>query len=230
MSTDERKDTQENKDSTPELKGKTAEQTTKEAIPSETDKPELDESKSKVKKDEKSKNKKKEDNVILEKKKYEELVSIEKIAMEEVKRARADSLNFRRRVEKEKDEFLKYSSAKILEKFLPIVDDLHRLVEQGKDTIDETHMQPIKSVLARIEKIFDEEGVKLIEIKKGKTKFDPRFHEAIFALPSEEHDPNIVVDIVNTGFVKGERVLRPAKVVISKKNEVSETNENKEEN
>ncbi len=154
--------------------------------------------------------------VEVEKEEYEKLLNAKKIADEEVKRARADALNFRKRVEKEKQSFIEFSSGNVLSKLLPVSDDLKRLIENGKDDIPETHYNAIVAIEQRINDIYASEGVGLIKIKKGKTAFDPNRHQAVFALPTEEYPPNIVVDITSSGFIKGDRVLRPAKVVISK--------------
>ena len=156
------------------------------------------------------------ETVNVEKAEYENLLSVKKIADEEVKRARADALNFRKRVEKEKRSFLEFATGNILSKLLVISDDVERLLENAKEQISETHYDAIKSVQDRIKSIYDEEGVALIKIRKGKTAFDPRYHEAVVAVPSDEHPQNIIIDITTNGFVAGEKVLRPAKVVITK--------------
>lgn len=161
-------------------------------------------------------NKEKEETVQIPKKRYDELVNAEAIALEEIKRARADSINFRRRVEKEKEEFQKFASANVFKKLIPLLDDIKRLIEHGKDEIPETHMASIESLEQRLQSIFQQEGVKIIEIIKKETKFDPRFHEAVFAQPTEEVEPNVVLDVISNGFYKENTVLRPAKVVISK--------------
>jgi molecular chaperone GrpE len=154
--------------------------------------------------------------VSIPKSEYEELLNAKKIADEEVKRARADSQNFRKRVEKEKASFLEYASSNVLSKLLSVSDDLHRLIVNGKQDIPETHFNAILAIDQRIESIYDSEDVKLLKIEKNKTAFDPRFHDAVFAMENDEHPPNIIMDVTSNGFIKGDRVLRAAKVVISK--------------
>lgn len=158
----------------------------------------------------------KEETVQISKQRYEELVNAEAIALEEVKRARADSINFRRRVEKEKEEFQKFASAKVFKKLIPLLDDIRRLIDHGQKDIPETHLESIKALEQRLTSIFQQEGVKIIEISKKKTKFDPRYHEAVFAQPTDEVEPNVILEVVSNGFYKDDTVLRPAKVVISK--------------
>lgn len=180
------------------------------------------ESSEEVKKEEE----KKEEMVSIPKSEHEKLQNAKKIADEEVKRARADALNFRKRVEKEKASYLEYASASVLSKLLPLSDDLVRLLENGKEEIPEQHYNAIKTLEQRVDSIYEAENVKLIQITKGRTAFDPRFHEAVFALESPEHPPNIIIDVTAPGFVKGDRVLRAAKVVISKAKEVPNETKN----
>ena len=181
---------------------------------------------------------KKEEMIQIPKQRYEELVNAEAIALEEVKRARADSINFRRRVEKEKEDFKKFASAHIFKKLIPLVDDFQRLLEHGREEIPEHHLASIESLKQRLEGIFEQEGVKIIAIEKKVTKFDPTYHEAVFAQPTDEVEPNIILEVVSNGFYKEDTVLRPAKVVVSKKPEPTQptdasenqpTNENRGE-
>ena len=169
-----------------------------------------------------------EESVQITKEEYEKLINVKKISDEEIKRARADALNFRKRVEKEKRSFLEFATGNILSKLLVISDDIKRLLENAKDQIDEIHYNAIKGIKDRLNLIYDEEGVGLIKIKKGKTAFDPRYHEAVVAVPSDEYPQNIIIDVTTNGFVAGEKILRPAKVVITKS--VKKSDEKTEEN
>ncbi len=176
----------------------------------------------------KTQNEEKEEMMQIPKKRYEELVNAEAVALEEVKRARADSINFRRRVEKEKEEFKKFASAQVFKKLIPLLDDIKRLIEHGRDEIPEVHFQSVLNLEQRLESIFKQEGVKIIEIKKKETKFDPKFHDAVYAQPTDEVEPNVILEVVSNGFYKDNTVLRPAKVVISKAVEKQSTSEEKE--
>ena len=165
----------------------------------------------------------KKEMVEIEKEEYEKLLRAKEIADEEIKRARADALNFRKRVEKEKSSFLEFATGNVLARLLPVSDDLKRLIENGKDDIPESHYNAILSLEQRINEIYSAEGVSLIKITKKKTAFDPHKHHAVFALPTDEYPANVVIDVTSSGFIKGDRVLRPASVVISKPTETPET-------
>jgi len=164
----------------------------------------------------------KKEMVEIEKEEYEKLLRAKEIADEEVKRARADALNFRKRVEKEKSSFLEFATGNVLSRLLPVSDDLKRLIENGKGEIPESHYNAILSLEQRINEIYNAESVSLIKITKKKTAFDPNKHHAVFALPTDEYPANVVLDVTSSGFIKGDRVLRPASVVISKPTETAE--------
>lgn len=181
--------------------------------------------------------------VEIEKKRLQELEVAESKALEELKLARADAINYRKRLEKQRDEFAEYASSRVLTKLLDVRDDVMRILENGKDAIPPDHLDGIKLLDQRIQGIFDQENVKLLTVQEGKTKYDPVKHEAILAQPIEGIAPNTVITLVSSGFVKGERVLRPAKVIISQalpkpveevkqeaKDEVSEKNQEANEN
>lgn len=157
--------------------------------------------------------------VEIPKKRLEELEKVEARVLEELKLERANSINYRKRLEKQRDEFAELASVRVLTKLLSVKDDLDRIVENGQSDIPETHFTGIQLLQQRIEGIFNQEKVSLIKIEAGKTKYDPKYHEAIVAQPVEGIEPNIVISIVNAGFAKGDRVLRAAKVIISKSTE-----------
>ncbi len=154
--------------------------------------------------------------VQIPKKRLEELETVEARVLEELKLERADSINYRKRLEKQRNEFAEIASVRVLNKILAIKDDIDRIVETGKDDIPETHYKGLELLQQRIDGIFSQEKVELIKIDVGKTIYDPIKHEAIVAQPMENVKPNTIINIVSAGFIKGERVLRAAKVIISK--------------
>jgi len=147
----------------------------------------------------------------------EELETAEERYMEELKRERAESINYRKRLQKQRDEFSEMASARVLTKVLAVQDDLRRFVENANDEVPEQHMEGVKLVMQRVEGIFNQEGVSLIKIEEGKTKYNPALMEAVVSQPIPNVEPNTVVGVISQGFKKGDRVLRPAKVMISKK-------------
>ncbi|MCY3412171.1 MAG: nucleotide exchange factor GrpE [Candidatus Heimdallarchaeota archaeon] len=153
--------------------------------------------------------------VEIPKKRLLELETVEARVLEEIKLERANSINFRKRMEKQRDEFVELAAVRVLTKLLSVKEDLDRIVEKGKVEIPETHFKGIELLQQRTEGIFTSENVELIKIELNKTKYDPTFHEAIVAVPNPDLPPNTIMDVTNAGFKKGDRVIRAAKVVIS---------------
>ena len=154
--------------------------------------------------------------VEIPKKKLEELETIEVRVLEEIKRERASAINYRKRLEKQRDDFADIASARILGKLIAVKDDISRIIENGSEEIPKEHMKGIKLVQQRIDTMFENEGVSIIKIKPGKTVYDPNKHEAIFAQPIDDMKPNTIISVVSHGFQFKERTLKAAQVIISK--------------
>lgn len=154
--------------------------------------------------------------VEIPKTRLEELEKAEAVSLEEVKRERASASNYRKRLEKQRDEFAEIASARILSKLLDISDDVKRVIDNGVEAIPKDHLEGISLLQQRIQTVFDAEDVTLLKIAEGKTHYDPMKHEAIMTQTNEDLPNNTIITQVATGFVKGERILRPAKVIISK--------------
>ncbi len=151
------------------------------------------------------------------KKRLEILENTEVEALEEIKRERAGVINYRKRLEKQRDDFAEIASVRVLSKLLDVDEDVKRILENGKESIPKEHLEGITMMAQRIKTIFDQEGVKILGIKEGKTRFDPRYHEPILTQPNSDLPDKTIITIVNAGFIKGDRVLRPAKVIITTK-------------
>ncbi len=137
---------------------------------------------------------------------------------EKILRIHADFDNYRKRAQREKEEWVKYSSLDLINKMLPIIDNLERAVESLEQQ-DET----IKKIFAGIEMIYrqlmevlGEEGLLKIE-SLGKV-FDPQFHEAMMQVEAEEgQEDNEIVEELRKGYCFKDRVVRPTMVKVAKK-------------
>lgn len=126
-------------------------------------------------------------------------------------RTQADFQNFRKRVERDNETFKASTKGDIIKKVLPVLDDLERAM-QNRPT-DDAWANGIELVVRKFQNILDMEGVKRIEAKG--VAFDPNFHEAISHEPSAEVESGHVIDVVQNGYVIGERVIRPALVRVA---------------
>ena len=129
-------------------------------------------------------------------------------------RAQAEFANFRKRQERER-ELAKFESVgRIIKRYLPIIDDLERALKDRPEEGDgAAWAEGIELIYRKLISILEAEGVTPIEAEGE--MFDPNLHEAILQTPSDEHESGQVIEVMQTGYVLGERVLRPAVVRVA---------------
>ena len=130
-------------------------------------------------------------------------------------RLQADFENARKRMEKQVQDFAKYANEGIILELLTILDDLERTtqVAENKSVNLDTFLKGIEMILAHLYEMLKEHGVKPIEVA-GKP-FDPHTSEALMQVESELPE-NTVVEELQKGYFLNERVVRTAKVKVSK--------------
>lgn len=129
-------------------------------------------------------------------------------------RLRAEFENFKKRMQKEKGDLLKFGNESLLRALLPVLDNLNRALEHGKKTKENSSLlEGVEIVQKEFLNILERFGVKPVEAE-GEV-FDPEKHEAI---SQEESDleSNRVISAVQEGFLYHDRLLRPAKVIVSR--------------
>jgi molecular chaperone GrpE len=126
-------------------------------------------------------------------------------------RTQAEFQNFRKRVDRDNESFRASTKGDIIKKVLPVLDDLERALQNRP--ADDAWASGIELVVRKFQNILEMEGVKKIEAKG--LAFDPNFHEAISHEPSNEVESGHVIDVVQNGYVIGERVIRPALVRVA---------------
>lgn len=136
-------------------------------------------------------------------------------------RAKAELANYQRRAEKDRAEALRYANAGLAKALLPILDDLERVlsavVEHKNDP--DAIADGVRLTLGNCLKVLKDFGVQQIEAM-GKP-FDPSQHEAMMQQPSAEHaEPTVLMEAAK-GYRLYDRVLRPARVIVSKPPEAS---------
>ena len=129
-------------------------------------------------------------------------------------RARAEFANFKKRVERDRERFHKEAVGDVTKRYLPIVDDLERAL---KDRLQEvngtTWVEGIELIYRKTLSILEADGITPINAK-GEV-FDPNLHEAILKTESDEHECEQIIEVLQQGYMIGDRVLRPAKVRIA---------------
>ncbi|MBB6100042.1 molecular chaperone GrpE [Deinobacterium chartae] len=127
-------------------------------------------------------------------------------------RLMADFENYRRRTSQDVLEAEQRGVAKAAETLFPVLDDLSRAVELGRAN-PASIIGGVETVLGSLQRLFEKLGLEATG-KEGE-KFDPAFHEALSVVPGDEDD--VIVQVYQTGFRMGDRLVRPARVVVAKK-------------
>lgn len=139
---------------------------------------------------------------------------------EKLLRLQADFENSRKRIEKEKQEFLKFANEGIIAKLLNVLDDLERATElaQAKHQDLDAFLKGIEMIMAHLYEILKEHGIKPIETENK--IFDPHLHEALMQAEDEKLPEHTIVEEFQKGYFLNDRVIRTSKVKVSKKPEI----------
>lgn len=124
-------------------------------------------------------------------------------------RAQAELVNFRQRVERDRTANREAVIAEVLRSLLPAIDDLSRAEAHG----DLVEGSPLALVAQKLRASFEKYGLKQVGVKGE--PFDPSIHEAVVQLPSPDATGQTVADVIEPGYILGERLVRAAKVAVS---------------
>ncbi len=131
-----------------------------------------------------------------------------------LKRKVAEFENYKRRTEQEISNIYKYAAEGFIKKIISVYDDLARSLEHANENSDiKALIEGLQMVYEKFTKTLEEEGVKKIEAH-GK-EFDYELHEALMQQPSEEHEPNTVIQEIEPGYTYKDKVLKHTKVIVS---------------
>ena len=127
--------------------------------------------------------------------------------------ARAEIANIRSRASRERADLIRYSSSQLGLRMLDVLRSLELAIESSKDSADST-LEGVRLTAEGMRSALSSEGIVEIGIEDG--VFDPSRMEAIAAIPApDDVDSGSVLQIIETGYMIHDRVLRPAKVVVS---------------
>jgi len=135
--------------------------------------------------------------------------------IDRLKHLQADFENYKKRVAREQEELARAVEDRLLLRILPIYDNLERAFRSYNHNNDkESFIEGMERIFAQFSEFLKGEGVRPIEAL-GRP-FDPMLHEALLSVETEEK-PNIVLEEFERGYLRGERVLRPSRVKVSRK-------------
>ena len=129
-------------------------------------------------------------------------------------REKAELDNFKKRLTKEKEDFVQFANERLLKEVIQIEDNMERAMTASNATL-ESLQEGVEMIQKQFATFLKNQKVKPIEAL-GKP-FDPNLHEVLNQQESEEHEENTVIQEYSKGYTLNGRILRSAKVVIAKK-------------
>src|SRR5690349_15091831 len=122
----------------------------------------------------------------------------------------AEFENYKRRTEAEKAEYYGYANERLIRELLPVLDDFSRALKAYDENHDPKSLRKgVELVNDKFTKILEKQGLK--EIDSTGKDFDVHLHEALMQQPTNDVEPNKVLDTVEKGYHLGDKVLRHAK-------------------
>ena len=145
-------------------------------------------------------------------------------ASREVLRVRAEMENYRKRMQRDSDQQLKYAHVPLVRDLIEVVDNLNRALDAASQESAGSTQQTgitqsaalrdgVQMVLEQLASVMGKYGCKRIESVGH--EFDPNVHEAIAQMPSPEHAAGVVMQEVAAGYLLHDRVVRPSSVIVS---------------
>jgi molecular chaperone GrpE len=126
-------------------------------------------------------------------------------------RLAADFENYKKRAARERQEYVQLANERLIAELIPILDDLERALAAAEEHQEAQLDEGVRLVHRSLAGLLERHGIRPIETDG---KFDPHVHEALLSQPSEAEEGS-VIDVVQKGYKLGERVVRPARVVVA---------------
>ena len=133
--------------------------------------------------------------------------------LNDLKRLAAEFENYRKRVGREQLALSTRAAEQLVKELLPILDDLERALDAAREHKTRSVEDGVRLVHRQLASVLRREGLAEIETNG---KFDPHVHEALLSQPSDA-DEGSVIEVLQKGYRLGDRVLRPARVVVAAK-------------
>jgi len=128
----------------------------------------------------------------------------------------AESENTRKRLQKEREDFTKYAIGDVISEFLHPMDSFEKALKFAETMSSEVKNWAFgfEMILAQFKQVLQNHGI--IEFESLGKPFDPHFHDGVESVETDEHEPGFVVFEFVKGYKMGDRVIRPARVKVSK--------------
>ena len=129
----------------------------------------------------------------------------------DLKRVAADFENYRKRVARDQESLVARAHERLVKELLPVLDDLERALAAAEEHEEAKLEDGVRLVHRSLVDALQKEG--LAEIDTDGT-FDPHVHEALLSQPDDEKESGEILDVLQKGYRLGDRVLRPARVIV----------------
>ena len=132
--------------------------------------------------------------------------------LRDLQRLAADFDNYRKRALRDQEALVERAHERLVFELLPILDDLERALDAAEVHDEATVVEGVRLVQRALQASLEREGLAEIEADGA---FDPHVHEALLTQPGEGAEPGSVLQVVQKGYRLGDKVLRPARVVVA---------------
>lgn len=147
--------------------------------------------------------------------KHDELQKKYNEAYDSMLRATAEMENIKKRTQKEIENIYKFSNESIIQELIPIYESLDLSVNFKKESISSEKLEEAnKILLSMLSKLFEKNNVK--EINPLNDEFNPEYHQAISTKEDKSLKNNLIIEVVQKGYLLNERVIKPALVIVVK--------------
>ena len=131
-------------------------------------------------------------------------------------RLQADFANFKKRTAGEKLQISEVVKMEILQNVLPVVDNFERALQVPQDKLTDelkSFVDGYEMIYKQLMTVLEKEGV--VKIDAVGKPFDPNYHQAVMRVASDEYDNDVVVEVLQEGYLLGDKTLRPAMVKVA---------------
>ena len=129
-----------------------------------------------------------------------------------LQRTKADFENYRKRALRDQERLVAHAHERLVQELLPVLDDLERALGAAENHEEAKLIEGVQLVQRSLRKALEKEGLAEIETDGA---FDPHVHEAVLAQPGNGAAAGSVLDVVQRGYRLGDKVVRPAKVIVA---------------
>ena len=129
-------------------------------------------------------------------------------------RTQAEFVNYKKRIEREQEKMREDAAVRVIKRYLDVLDDVNRALEnKPKDGEGADWAEGIQLIQRKLMNILESEGLAIMDAEGQ--EFDPNLHEAIAQEESPDHKSGQIIEVIQQGYMIGERVVRPAVVRVA---------------